>query len=130
MKNIILLLLTTISSMACGQKNNSADQKIVGLWKGTSKETKDRAQSPPGSAGSKILKNLMIIEFKENHDVIYPDLPSENYKNLKFEVAGNKLQIGIGCYLIEKITDSELVLLELNAFCKDDPLAFRLFFKK
>lgn len=130
MKNIFLILLTSLFLTACGQ-TNSTDQKLVGLWTGTTKASKDKDKAKPGTYAAKELKNLMVIEFKENHDVIYPDSPPEHYKDLKYEVTGDKLRIGVGCYLIEKITDNELVLLELDAFCKDNgPLSFRLAFKK
>jgi hypothetical protein len=94
--------LTTIILTACGQKSNSIDQKLVGQWIGTTKETKDKANYQPRSMGSKVLKNIMMIEFKENHDFIYLDLPLEGSKDLKYEVTGDKLRIGIGCYFIEK----------------------------
>ena len=130
MKQIIILLFTTLFLTTCGQNKLSTDKKLVGLWTGTTKEAKNRTQSPLGSMGSKVLKNLMVIEFKENHDVVYPNFSLEHYKDLKYQVQQDKLRIGVGCYLIEKLTDTELVLLELHAFCKDNSLSFRLAFKK
>lgn len=130
MKNTLILILITLFLTACGQ-NTPTDKKLVGLWTGTTKTTKDKDKAKPGTIGARELKNLMIMEFKENHDVVYPDSPPEYYKGLKYEVVGNKLRIGVCCYLIEKINDKELVLLELDDFCKDKGiLAFRLTFKK
>ena len=130
MKQILFLLSTTTLLTACGQNVSSTDKKLIGIWTGTTKESKDRAESPPGSMGSKVLKNLMIIEFRENHDVVYPNFPPEYSKDLKYEVNEDKLRIGVGCYAVEKITDTELTLLELDRNCKDNPLAFRLAFKR
>lgn len=122
--------MTTTLFTVYGQNTNSTDKKLIGFWTGTNKESKDRAQAPAGSMGAKVLKNLMKIEFKDNHDVVYPDFPPEQFKDLKYEVNADKLRIGVGCYLIEKITDTELILLELDKNCNDKLMGFRLAFKK
>ncbi len=127
MKHLFAVFLTSCFLSGCAQNSDHSTRKIIGLWRGTTKSTQ---QGKDKLTDGSPMRNLMIIEFRDNKEVVYPDTPPERYQGLKYELSSNILRIGVGCYKVERISEKELVLIEMDKYCKEDSLGFRLFFEK
>lgn len=123
LRKILLLSFMSVQIMCYGQ--SELKSKILGKWEGTRKETiKGRKTLSNGQ----LMKELAVYEFEKGGQVIQ-HIMSPNYR-VPYSIKGDELTIGTLKYVIEKVTDKELVLLDIKDGNRNDPLAFRHYFKK
>lgn len=121
---LVLLIAFAFSLSTCyGQ--DKLTSKILGKWEGVRKETiKGRKTLNNGQP----MKEIAIFEFEKGGKVIQ-HLMSPNYK-VPYSIKDDELTIGTLQYVIEKLTDKELILLDIKSGNRNDPLAFRRYFRK
>lgn len=123
LKRTLVLIFILGQLMCYGQ--SELKTKIIGKWEGAKKETiKGRKTLNNGQP----MKEISIYEFERNGQVIQ-HLLAPNYR-VPYSIKGDELTIGTFQYVIEKLTDKELVLLDIKDGNRSDPLAFRRYFKK
>lgn len=100
-------------------------KNILGKWEGTRRETISGRKT---LNNGKPITNPVIYEFGKDHYVLAMVAPPG--EQVPYAIKGDILTIGVLHYIIEKLTEKELVLLDYKEGNRKYPLAFRHFFKK
>ena len=122
MKLIFTLLFTLTIFICNSQTKTYIDKDIIGNWTGTKKATQNGRDT---MSNGKKMKNGLLFNFSADNSVVYPDLPPEAYKDLKYSIVKDKLIIGRSCYLIEKLTKEKTKTKARNP---NNTLPFFIFF--
>lgn len=123
LKRTLLLFFILGQVMCYGQ--SEIKTKIIGKWEGTTKETIDGQKT---LRNGQLRKEMSVYEFEKSGQVIQ-FLISPNSR-MPYSIRGDELTIGSLQFVIEKVTDKELVLLDIVDGSRKDRFAFRHYFKK
>jgi hypothetical protein len=118
---LTFLLIVFVSSSSCSQSKSNG---IEGKWRSTRIELKN------GDTGEKFTLDGKPYAFGDTLIVIDSKFATDSRSNLsyKYEILGSELRIGDRKYLIEKHTNSELILLDITD--PIDPLPFRTYYMR
>jgi len=120
----IFILIVILSQMACYGQNIS-EKSILGRWEGTRRETISGRKT---LNNGQPMKEPTIYDFGRDGNVLAMVAPPG--EKVPYSIKGDILTIGVLQYIIEKLTEKELILLDYKEGNRKYPLAFRHFFKK
>ena len=124
-KVILFALLFLALGQVLGYGQNQLKSKILGKWEGTRQET---IRGRKTLNNGQLMREHAVYEFEKNGQVIQ-HLMSPTFR-VPYLIEGDELAIGTLKYVVEKLTDKEMVLLDIKDGSRKDPLAFRHYFKR
>ena len=118
------ICLILFFSTSCNSQTK--EELILGKWIGVKKELKNGETGEKYTLDGKPYTNPIVIIFSDDltgYDEYGGDEFVYKFEN-EFIILGNRT------YVLELLTDNELVLLEYDKYDPDDEMAIRLFFEK
>lgn len=125
MKWKLFVILLTVFSLSKAQKSETVESLIIGEWVGVKKETKNGRNR---LNNGELMKELGHYKFlPKGEGIVYY---GKEFDKVPYSIDGNKLKFGRLYFIIEKIDEKELVLLDLDISDPNNYLAFRHYFAR
>lgn len=123
-KITLLGLLMVVAINCCHPQ--SSEELLIGVWRGVKQELRDGETGEKYTLDGKPYKVNVLLEFQNDGTVI--DLVIN--EKFHFSVEDRLLNIGNRHYVIEKLTNNELVLLDFSKDDNENPFAFRIYYER